>query len=114
MVPSRAGMRLKVRRFRVPMFVVAAALLVLIVALATLQYQWLGQISDAERDRMTSNLGAHSVGLAQEFDHELTRAYATFQLDASASDENLVAKLAARHERWAATARYPRMVREVY
>ena len=107
-------MRIKVRTFRVPMFVVAAALLGLIAALATLQYRWLGQISDAERDRMTANLGAHASGLAQEFDHELTRAYATFQLDASASDENLAAKLAARHERWMERARYPRLVREVY
>lgn len=114
MFSSRAGARMTVRMFRVPMFVVAAALLVLIAALATLQYRWLGQISDAERDRMTSNLGAHSTGLAQEFDHELTRAYATFQLDASASDENLAAKLAARHERWTERARYPRLVREVY
>src|SRR5688572_15843247 len=114
MVPSRTDMRIKVRTFRVPMFVVAAALLGLIVALATLQYRWLGQISDAERDRMTANLGAHSTGLAQEFDHELTRAYATFQLDAAASDENLAAKLASRYERWTEKARYPRLVREVY
>ena len=114
MAPSRTDMRLKVRTFGVPMFVVAAALFVLIATLATLQYWWLGQISDAERDRMTSNLGAQSTGLAQEFDHEITRAYATFQLDASIGDENHAARLAARHERWTATARYPRLVREVY
>ena len=38
------------------MFVIAAALLGLIALLATLQYRWLGQISDAERDRMTATL----------------------------------------------------------
>ena len=114
MFASRTGARLKVRTFRVPMFVIAAALIVLIAVLATLQYRWLGRISDAERERMTANLGAHSTGLAQEFDHELTRAYATFQLELSREDDNLAARISPRHDRWMATARYPRMVRDVY
>ena len=111
---SRTGMRLNVRTFRVPMFVIAAALIGLIAALATLQYRWLGRISDAERERMTANLGAHTTSLAQEFDHELTRAYATFQMDLLTGDENIAAKLAARNDHWIAKARYPRMVRNVY
>ena len=43
------------RAFRLPMFVLAGGLLGLIVLLATLQYRWLGQISEAERARMTSH-----------------------------------------------------------
>ena len=43
------------------MFVVAAALLGLIALLATLQYRWLGQISDAERERMTATLSARAT-----------------------------------------------------
>ena len=42
------------------MFVVAAALLGLIVLLATLQYRWLGQVSAAERERMKANLAARA------------------------------------------------------
>lgn len=106
--------RIKVRTFRVPMFVIAAALVTLIVLLATLQYRWLGQISNAERDRMTANLGTHSTGLAQEFDHELTRAYATFQLDAITPDDNLASRISVRYDNWLEKARYPRMVRDIY
>src|SRR5438067_1980917 len=40
------------RGFRPPLALFAAALLGLIALLATLQYQWLGRISDAERERM--------------------------------------------------------------
>ena len=114
MFSPRTGARWRVRTFRVPMFVIAAALIGLIAALATLQYKWLGRISDAERERMTANLGAHSTGLAQEFDQELTRAYATFQMELTPNGENLAAKLSTRYDRWLTTARHPRMVRDVY
>ena len=64
------------------MFVVAAALLGLIALLATLQYRWLGQVSDAERERMRTSLAGRATGFAQDFDREITRAYLTFQLEA--------------------------------
>ena len=101
-------------RFRLPLFVVAAALLGMIAVLATLQYRWLGKISDAERERMTANLGAHATAFAQEFDRELTRAYVTFQLEPAAENENLAARLNARHERWMMHARHPRLIKEIF
>ena len=96
------------------MYVVAVALLGTITLLATLQYKWLGGISDAERQRMTASLTAHSNGFAQEFDREITRAYVSFQLPAPAHDDNFAGRLAAHYERWTATARFPRLVKDVY
>ena len=101
-------------RFRVPMFVVAAALLGLIVLLATLQYRWLGQVSAAERERMKANLATRAAGFAQDFDREVTRAYLTFQVDPVQEGENLAARMALLHERWLASSRYPRLVKDVY
>ena len=68
-------------RFRVPLYVVAVALLGLIGLLATLQYRWLGRISEAERDRMRAALETGASGFAQDFDAELTRGYLLFQTD---------------------------------
>ena len=68
-------------RMRVPLFVVALALLGLIGLLATLQFHWLGQISDAERDRMRATLETGASAFARDFDSELTRAYLLFQID---------------------------------
>ena len=98
------------------MFVVAAVLLGVIALLATLQYRWLGKISDAERERMTANLGTHSAQFAQEFDRELTRAYLTFQVESivDGENENAAARLASAHESWVARARYPRMIKDIY
>jgi signal transduction histidine kinase len=101
-------------RFRLPMFVVAAALLGLIALLATLQYKWLGRISDAEREGMKATLNARASAFAQDFDSELTRAYLLFQVEPMQAGGNLAERVAARYDRWLATARYPRLVKEVY
>src|SRR5215217_6291448 len=108
-------------RFRPPMIAVAAALLALIAVLATLQYRWLGRISDAERERLTATLSARADAYAKDFDRELTLAYMLFQFDpviaagaADASDDTLLSRLGARYERWQATARYPKLIREYY
>jgi signal transduction histidine kinase len=102
------------RAFRVPMFAVAAALLGLIALLATLQYRWLGQISGAERERMRSTLDARASAFGHDFDQEITRAYLLFQLDPLAPDQSAAGGLVSRFDRWQATARFPRLIRDVY
>jgi signal transduction histidine kinase len=100
-------------RFRLPIFAATLALLALIVLLATLQYKWLGRISDAEREGMRSALNTRAAGFAHDFDAELTRAYLLFQFEPQGG-ENLAARVAMRYDRWQATARYPRVLKELY
>ena len=97
-----------------PMFLVAGALLGLILLLATLQYRWLGQVSAAERERMQASLALRAKGFAQDFDRELTRAYLTFQGPPLQQDVNLAARVGALHDHWLGTSRYPRLVKDVY
>src|SRR3954462_11842345 len=101
-------------RFRLPMLVIAGALLGLIALLATLQYRWLGQISGAERDRMKTTLNSRANGFGEDVDREVTRAYLLFQLDAMQEEPAVVARIAARYDRWQATSRFPRMIKDVY
>src|SRR3954464_6132428 len=101
------------RRVHLPMAVIAGALLGLIVLLATLQYRWLGQISGAERDRMTATLNTRAAAFGQDVDREVTRAYLLFQLDPLSQDQGTAAALLARYDRWQATARFPRMIKDV-
>ena len=96
------------------MFVVAAALLGLIALLATLQYKWLGRISDEEREGMKASLSTRASGFAQDFDSELTRAYLLFQVEPMEDAGNLAARVAARYDRWQSTARHPRLIKDVY
>jgi len=43
-------------------------LLVLLVTLGTLQYRWLGEVSEAERVRMRDGLRARAADFAESFD----------------------------------------------
>lgn len=99
---------------RLPLFIVAAALIGSIGLLGTLQYRWLGQVSAAERERMKSTLATRASAFSTDFDREITRAYLTFQLDPRREEANCAALLAERLEQWNATSRYPRLVKDVY
>ena len=92
----------------------AAILLVLLAVLATLQYRWLGEVSDAERERMRASLRARASEFTQEFDGELTRTYLAFHVDSAQLDEDAAAALADAYARWQSTAKTPALVRAVY
>src|SRR5919198_333803 len=92
-------------------FVVAAILLVLLGILGTLQYRWLGAVSDAERDRMQAGLRARTSDFARDFDGELARVYAAFSVDSDAVDRDAAGTLADAYHGWRSSAAVPDLVR---
>ena len=100
--------------WRPPLLALAIGLLGLILLLATLQYVWLGRISEGERDRLRATLVAHASDFAQDFDRELTRAYLLFQTDTPGDGGEAADRFAERFDRWQATSAYPRLVREFH
>jgi signal transduction histidine kinase len=92
----------------------AALLLVLLAILATLQYRWLGEVSEAERERMRASLRTRASELAQEFDAELTRAYVTFHVDGEHLDTDAAGALAGAYATWQANAKIPALISAVY
>jgi signal transduction histidine kinase len=93
---------------------VAAALVVLLALLATLQYRWLGQVSAGERERMQSTLRAATARFTQDFDRELGRVYFALQADDETMRAHAWSEFAARYRRWQETAPHPRLIRAVY
>lgn len=94
--------------------VIAAALVVLLSALATLQYRWIGQVSALERQRMEASLRTAAARFANDFDRELARALAYFHGDPLAPRGEALAGTARRLERWQAEAPFPELVRDVH
>ena len=69
-------------------FVVAATLLLLLTILGTLQYRWLGEVSDAERDRLRASLRTRAAELVDDFDREISRTYRAFHVDSEMFDKD--------------------------
>ncbi|MBI3696555.1 MAG: HAMP domain-containing histidine kinase [Acidobacteria bacterium] len=93
---------------------VGIGLLVLLPALAVLQYQWIGEVSQAERERMQANLNTATTHFTQEFNHEIARASLAFQMDPATLAEKDWQRYAERQEQWQRTAPYPNLVKSVF
>jgi signal transduction histidine kinase len=94
--------------------VLTATLLVLLPALAILQYQWVGQLGDAARDRMQRNLHNAAQQFRESFDGEIARAFISLQVDAAVAREQAWSRYAARYAAWASTTAFANMVDRVY
>jgi signal transduction histidine kinase len=92
----------------------AAAVLVLLPALAWLQYSWLDQIADADRDRRARTLQTAATQLTQDFDAEIGRAVFALQLDPAAVEQNNWSGFAQKYQVWAEGAASPRIVKSIY
>jgi len=96
------------------MLLLVAALMTLLPLLAALQYRWLGQVSEGERERLQSSLSAGANRFSQDFDRELTRAYQRFQMDAATLQGHAWGAFAERYDRWFDEAPYARLVKDVF
>lgn len=103
------------RRRRLARGLVApAALLLLVGALATLQYRWVGQVSEAERDQLRESLDRRAQEFATDFDHEISLAYQSLQPGAGTFDPAKPDALIQRYDRWLTSARFPGIVKAIY
>ena len=91
---------------------VAAALLLLPI-LAMLQYRWIGQVSDAERERRERSLQRATSQVAHDLDFELMRAFAGLQIDGLSVRNDDWTDYADRARSWLAASAAPAIVDEV-
>jgi signal transduction histidine kinase len=92
---------------------ISLGLAALVAGLAALQYRWLGQVSDAERDRMRSSVRARATQVGESFDREITRAYFLLQLDPATRQQRDWPVYAARVQAWRASSAFPGMVSDL-
>ncbi|HKQ78676.1 MAG TPA: HAMP domain-containing sensor histidine kinase [Blastocatellia bacterium] len=93
--------------------ILVASLALLLPLLAVFQYRWLAQLSEREQEHMKANLRATATRFGQDFDDELTRAFAVFFPSPDLGKDDGLAPYAARHDRWLTVAQYPRLVKDV-
>ena len=96
------------------MMFLLTAMAVLLPLLATLQYYWLGQVSEAATERLQISLRASANRFRQDFNREFIRAYLNFQMDSLAAPQDIERYHLERFERWNQTAPYARLISEVF
>lgn len=92
----------------------SAALLVLLPTLAVLQYRWVGQVSQAEHERMQRNLRNAAIQFRDSFDFEVGRAFGALQVGVNTARDGYSEPYSDRYEAWIATAQYPEIVADVF
>ncbi len=88
----------------------AGLLLALLALLAVVQYRLIGDVSQAERQRLRASLDAAAQRFASEFDRELARIFAAFMLEPDGSAEAVDERLRLRFSRWLEQAADARLV----
>ena len=99
------------------MLSLALALLALLPLLVVLQYHWLGQVSEGERERKKSVLTTMVRQFCHDFDSELTALYLYFQptlVNFDGAHDQSQGDFAGRYRRWRETAPHPKLIKEVY
>lgn len=92
----------------------AVGLVGLLTLLATLQYRWVGELSEAELERLRTSAHRRAVAFAEEFDRELTRAFLWFSLAPGEVREGHWQGLVRASERWRSNAPHPELVKGLY
>jgi signal transduction histidine kinase len=89
-------------------------LIVLLPALAVLQYRWVGQVSDGERERMQRNVRNAADQFRQAFDGEITRAALVLNVGAPTARDGESDQYSDRYNSWVTTALHPQIVASIY
>jgi signal transduction histidine kinase len=88
---------------------ILGGLLLLLCVLGVVQYRWINQVAEAQRQRAKSELATALSDLESDFDIEITRAFAIFQRPTT----NL-GDYAERYQQWLRLAPYPGLLHGVY
>jgi signal transduction histidine kinase len=89
------------------------ALLILLPTLAVLQYQWVGQLSTATRERLQRNVRIAAAQFREGFDVEILRAVLSLQVGQATAREGVSERYAERYNTWLNTAAHPQIVSDV-
>lgn len=93
-------------------FVAVAVLIGILILIGVLQYRWLGEISEAERERRQKNLTVSADNLINEFDREITRIFVRLQVNPNGT--KLPENYQSRYKQWQAATLDPRIVSRIF
>ncbi len=91
-------------------WLIVGGLFLLCGVLGVLQYRWIGEVSEAARDRLRVSLQASLMRISQEFSAEIANACRALLSPSGGSPE---IDIAANFAQWKKTARHNQMFRHI-
>ena len=91
-----------------------ALLVILLPVLAFMQYRWVGQVSEGERERMQRNLETAAGQFRGSFELEITRAVLDLAAGATTAQEGSSDQYSERYTRWLSSAEHPQIVADIF
>jgi signal transduction histidine kinase len=92
-------------------FAVSGVLFLLTLFLG-LQYTWLRQAGEAERERMQRRVEVDARNFANDLNREMQAAYFNFQTDAAGWETGNWTEFNERYDHWKSSTQYPELIRE--
>jgi signal transduction histidine kinase len=83
-------------------------------ALAALQFRWVGQVSDAEQDRMQRNVETAARQFRQAFDNEVLFPFQFLSVGPETARDEAWHRFATRRDDWVNQGSRPELVRNIY
>jgi signal transduction histidine kinase len=95
-------------------FFVVGGVLTLLTLFLGLQYKWLSEVSEAERERMQRRVETDANRFAEDFDREMQAAYFNFQTGANVWKSSEWEEFNARYDFWKERTAYPELIRDIH
>jgi signal transduction histidine kinase len=94
--------------------VLTGLLVVLLPVLAFMQYRWVGQVSEGERERMQRNLETAADQFRIAFDGEVQRAAFELQVGTNTAQDGASDQYSERYTSWVSNADHPQIVADIF
>lgn len=92
--------------------IAVGGVILLLTLFLGLQYNWLRQAGEAERERMQRRVDADTKNFAEDFNRELQAAFFNFQMDSSGWEKRDWAEFNERHDFWRSKTQYPELIKD--
>ena len=96
------------------MLMVVIGLVALLPILATLQYRWIGQLSEGEVDRLRTNLQSSAYLFGRAVNQEITRAPFAFRVSFTGSLDQISRELSLNYQYWSSRVSRPDLIENIY
>ncbi|MFK7848775.1 MAG: sensor histidine kinase [Rhodothermales bacterium] len=96
------------------MLMVVIGLVALLPILATLQYRWIGQLSNGEVERLRTNLQTSAELFGRAVNNELSPAQFAFRVSFTGSLDQISRELSLNYQYWASRVSRPNLIDHIY